>query len=145
MLDVALSRPWLAGRNSNVVISTHFFASVPKHQNSAGSHSVARKRKRDRWQQRAKQQQYKMNSGRTVLPLAIFKGRNDSGLLLTMQWSSLTCAVLRLTGLDAGIYTGDSRWARSFGLACLESFRVPLSGVFRTSEFSKFANFSGRR
>ena len=28
-LDVALSRPWLAGRNSNVVISTHFFTSVP--------------------------------------------------------------------------------------------------------------------
>jgi hypothetical protein len=30
MLDVALSRSRLAGRNSNVVISTHFLASVPE-------------------------------------------------------------------------------------------------------------------
>src|SRR5271155_107848 len=116
MLDVALSRPWLAGRNSNVVISTHFFASVPKHQNSTGSYSVARKRKRDRWQQQAKQQQYKMNSGRTVFPqltehlphkefhkcVARARGgryaKNFSSWDNTLRWFSLNSPIARVCG-----------------------------------------------
>lgn len=49
-----------------------------------------------------------------LVPLAIFKARNDSGFLPTMQLSSLANTRLQLTRQNAPAYTCDSRWARNF-------------------------------
>ena len=60
----------------------------------------------------------------SLVPSAMCERRNDSGFLLTMQLTSANNPGLRLTGTNAGLYTVNSRWARQFRLACLESFRV---------------------
>jgi hypothetical protein len=48
----------------------------------------------------------------SFVPFAMFKARNDSGFLPTMQLSSLANTPLRLTGANAPAYTCDSRWVR---------------------------------
>jgi len=48
----------------------------------------------------------------SFVPFAMFKARNDSGFLPTMQLSSLANTRLRLTGANAPAYTCDSRRAR---------------------------------
>src|SRR5271156_6666364 len=95
MLDVALSRPWLAGRNSNVVISTHFFASVPKHQNSTGSYCLAQKRKRDRWRQRAKPPCiHDSAEGRIGWMVQRSSSRNEHGIAGTLAHQGQEIAVV---------------------------------------------------
>jgi hypothetical protein len=49
----------------------------------------------------------------SFVPFAMFKARNDSGFVLTMQLSSLSNSGLRLTRKNAPPYTVCSRWARS--------------------------------
>jgi hypothetical protein len=49
----------------------------------------------------------------SFVPFAMFKARNASGFLLTMQLSSLSNSGLRLTRENTPAYTVYSRWARN--------------------------------
>jgi hypothetical protein len=74
---------------------------------------------------------------------AMFKARNDSGFLLTMQLSSLTNKCRRLTAENVPAYTVCSRWVRHFAWRASSHSACTASQSGLPAGISEICNRSG--
>jgi len=77
----------------------------------------------------------------SFVPFAMFKGRNDSGFLLTMQLSSLANTGLRLTPKNAPLYTAYTRLARNVARRASSHSACSVGKVFSPSGISEIGKF----
>lgn len=79
----------------------------------------------------------------SFVPFAVFKARNDSGFLPTLQLSSLHNNGLRLTGANAPAYTVNSLWARNFAQRASSHSACTASQSGLPAGISEIRNRSG--